>query len=334
MHFDDNQPIFEFKKAERKNIPALIALWGPSGSGKTFTALQIARGLVGPEGNIGLIDTENRRAEFYSDLVGGWDHLDLQPPFTPARYVQAMQASENSGKHHCVIIDSMSHIWAGEGGVLQMANASNSKGLNKWAGPKTEHMKAVNYLLRSHCHVIICLRAKNLNKQVGKGKDAKIVNMGLTPVCGDNLIYEMTVSALLGSDHKPVFLDQNTPFNVDPMVPTIKAPEGLKDVIVKDEYLGIQTGEAIRSWIDGGVAHSLEDDKLMNATRDLASLGIASLERHWETLNNGQKKVLLPVMPEMKAIATEADKHSQTEDDIPFESENDNPLAHKSETAA
>lgn len=45
-----------FRKAVRKGTPALISLWGVSGSGKTYSALTLARGLVGPEGTIGLIE--------------------------------------------------------------------------------------------------------------------------------------------------------------------------------------------------------------------------------------------------------------------------------------
>src|SRR3546814_13083118 len=60
-------------------------------------------------------------------------------------------------------------------------------------------------LLRSRVNVIFCLRAKALNVQVGRGKDAEIVSKGLTPICEKNFIFEMTVSALLGPDHKPVF---------------------------------------------------------------------------------------------------------------------------------
>src|SRR3546814_16848010 len=72
---------FEVVKAVRKATPALIGIWGPSGSGKTLSALRMARGMVGSEGKIVLADTENRRAEFYANEVGGWDHIDVQPPF-------------------------------------------------------------------------------------------------------------------------------------------------------------------------------------------------------------------------------------------------------------
>lgn len=141
------------KPAVRAFQPALIALWGGSSSGKTFSALRLARGLVGPHGKIGFVDTKNRRGLFYAGQAGGlWDHLDLQPPFTPERYIEAFRAFEHAGGYNSVIIDSASHVW--EGGVMKQADNNSSKGLSKWAKPKKSLKKMINVLLRSHCHVI------------------------------------------------------------------------------------------------------------------------------------------------------------------------------------
>ena len=326
---------FVIKPAVRKGIPALISLWGPSFSGKTFTALQLARGLVGPEGKIGFIDSENRRAEFYSDQVDGWDHLDLQPPFTPQRYTQALKAFEDDGGYGCVIIDSMSHIWEGEGGVLQMADESKKangkpmQGLGKWKQAKTEHKKTVNYLLRAPFHVICCFRAKDLSKQVGFGENAQIVSLGLTPICGDKLIHEFTFSALLGPDHKPVFPGKNMPYQVDPMVPILKDPLG--GAIIPGEFLSIETGKAIADWVSGGVAHNLDEDRIKAEARDVATMGMERLEQHWKTLDKPARKILLPLMDELKQIAQEFDSRAQDneeEPENPFSNPDDNnPLA-------
>src|SRR3954470_5435151 len=94
---DDSAPAFQVVEAKREAVPALIALWGFSDSGKTYSALRLARGLVGDKGKIALIDTENRRAKFYAGMFGGWLHLDLQPPFTPARYMAAHDAAIKAG---------------------------------------------------------------------------------------------------------------------------------------------------------------------------------------------------------------------------------------------
>src|SRR3954452_21520417 len=63
--------ILNIAPAERAGAHLLIQLYGPPRSGKTYTALRMARGMVGPNGRIGVLDTESGRARLYSDNVPG-----------------------------------------------------------------------------------------------------------------------------------------------------------------------------------------------------------------------------------------------------------------------
>src|SRR5690349_19428675 len=73
--------ILNIAPAERAGAHLLIQLYGPPRSGKTYTALRIARGIVGPKGQIGVLDTESGRARLYSDKVpGGVVVGELPPP--------------------------------------------------------------------------------------------------------------------------------------------------------------------------------------------------------------------------------------------------------------
>src|SRR5436305_14540497 len=73
--------ILNIAPAERAGAHLLIQLYGPPRSGKTYTALLIARGMVGPKGQIGVLDTESGRARLYSDKVpGGIVVGELTPP--------------------------------------------------------------------------------------------------------------------------------------------------------------------------------------------------------------------------------------------------------------
>lgn len=323
---------FAIVKAERKATPALIGLWGPSGSGKTFSALRLARGLVGPQGKIGVIDTENRRAEFYANVAGGWDHIDLQPPFGPQRYTEAFKSYEDAGKYGCIIVDSMSHVWEGEGGVLDIANSQTTKsgrdmiGLAKWNAPKTAYKRMLNGLLRAPFHVIFCLRAKESVRQKGKGSDAEIESLGLAPICEKNFIYEMTVSVLLGPDHRPLFKDTER-FRCSPEVPAVKAPGEVWGAIKPGEYLSEETGQAIAEWVNGGASFDQDGEKLKRAARDVASLGMDRLEQHWGTLTKAQKKILQPHLEEFKAIAAKADEEASH--DGADEPAGDDPFADK-----
>ncbi|WP_423806808.1 AAA family ATPase, partial [Phascolarctobacterium succinatutens] len=102
-----------FKKAERKKAFLKIAITGVSGSGKTYSALQLAQGLGD---KIAMIDTENGSGELYSNLCE-YDVAPMAAPFTPEKYIDYIHEAEQAG-YNVLIIDSLSHAWAGEGGVL------------------------------------------------------------------------------------------------------------------------------------------------------------------------------------------------------------------------
>ena len=114
--------ILNIVPAERAGANLLIQLYGPPRSGKTYTALRIARGMVGPKGRIGVLDTESGRARLYSDKVpGGFVVGELTPPYTPRRYLEAIEEFLAYGVD-ILVVDSFSHCWEGPGGVLEMAD--------------------------------------------------------------------------------------------------------------------------------------------------------------------------------------------------------------------
>lgn len=323
---------FEIKPAQRTQQPALISLWGGSSSGKTYSALRLARGLVGPKGKIGLIDTENRRALFYAGVVGGrWNHLDFEPPFTPERYIEAFKAYENTGGYDCVIVDSGSHVWEGEGGVLDQADRVDpSKGLYRWARPKTSYKRMMNALLRAPFHVILCLRSKMGVAQVtGTNGRKEIVSTGLVPIMEKNAIYEMTVSIAMGPNQVPMHQDINDKFWVDPNIPRIKAPHpDILSSIQPGKHLTEATGEAIRRWLDGGTRDVADE------ARRVAARGTDAFRGWWSGLATADKKALQPIIDELKGIAARADEEiargdepepePEPEYDDPFAGQNNN----------
>ena len=92
-----------------------IAIVGPSGSGKTFSALLCAFGLTNDWSKIAVIDTENHSADLYSHL-GNYSVLNLSKPFSPERYVEAIDVCEKAGMK-VIIIDSITQEWDGQGGI-------------------------------------------------------------------------------------------------------------------------------------------------------------------------------------------------------------------------
>ena len=184
---------FEFKKAARTLARLRLGITGPSGAGKTTAALRIAQGLGG---SIAVIDTERGSASLYADVCD-FDVLDLAPPYTPERYIEAVRAAEKAGYKN-IIVDSVTHEWNGVGGCLQIvdqvANASyRGNTWSAWSEVTPRHQKFVDVLLASPANIIVTMRSKTETAQVQEGGKAKVVKLGMKAEQRDGIEYEMTV---------------------------------------------------------------------------------------------------------------------------------------------
>lgn len=287
----------KIERAVREKTFTLTSIAGPSGSGKTYSAILYARGLVGPEGKIEFIDTENKRSRFYSDVAGGFDVIDLDPPFTSQRYIEAIRAFENAG-YTAIIIDSISHEWEGTGGVLEQAEAieqaTKRAGLHCWAKPKGGHKKLMNELLQTRAHLIFCCRVKEKVVQV-KGANGKteIVNEGFVVVQEKMFIYEMTVSMMLAEgSHIPTIL---------------KCPGDLLHAFPEGKKITPEVGATVHQWSDQGIAVDHELDAQRKAGLLAANGGTESLKTWWNGLGAWQKR-LEGMKETFKSIAAAADQ--------------------------
>lgn len=246
----------KFKPAQRTSVKPLIGLFGESGGGKTYSALLLARGIVGPSGKIGMIDTENGRGSLFCDMIeGGYETLEIQPPFSPEAYIQAIDEAENAGIE-CLIVDSTSHEWTGQGGYLDMKEAA----LDRMAGNdwkkrdackfaasgqvKPLHNKFVARLLRCKMPVILCFRAKD-KVSIEKDERGKTLIKASEHVCAifeGKFIYEMLIAG-------EVFAKDS----IGGYFRCIKyTHNGLLSAMPKDDMqIGIGTGTAIAKWCKG-----------------------------------------------------------------------------------
>lgn len=196
----------EIKQASRAGIKPLIAIYSESGCGKTFSALLMARGLAGESGLIVVADSESGRASLYADVIpGGFKTIDLESPFTPSRYIEALDLIESSGAA-VAVIDSGSHEWEGVGGILDMAADNEQRtgkaGLHNWKAPKFEHAKFVQRLMRSKIPVIVCLRAKYKSRQMKEnGKTVIIKDETTSPIQAEDFIFEATCHMEILQNH-------------------------------------------------------------------------------------------------------------------------------------
>lgn len=258
-----------FRKAERKKARLRLGLCGPAGSGKTYTALLIAMGLGG---KIALIDTEHGSGELYAHL-GEYDVATLAPPFTPDRYISLMKEAEKGG-YSTVILDSISHAWAGEGGLLDIHDKYSKTSPNSfaaWREVTPKHNAFVEALLQSSCHVIATMRAKTeyVLKENEKGKMTP-QKVGMAPVQREGMDYEFTTVLDLSLDHlATTSKDRTGLFNGTPFTPTI------------------DTGKALLNWLDAGVDSKPEDEK-ENVHKLMADEMISAINetKHVEHLKN------------------------------------------------
>lgn len=194
---------FEIHRATRRRAKLRLGMSGPAGSGKTYSALQIASGLGG---RIGMIDTEHGSGDLYADLLPeGYDVLSLSPPYTPARYIEAIHALEDIGVS-TIIIDSLTHAWSGEGGSLDRQGKIADKSGNSWQAWRQvtpEHNALVEALLQSRCHIIATMRAKTEYVQEKDERTGKqmVRKIGLAPIMRDGIEYEFTTFFELDVQH-------------------------------------------------------------------------------------------------------------------------------------
>ncbi len=287
---------FQFRRGERKNTSVLIGLAGASGSGKTYSALTLAVSLAYPqmtpeqimetiskEGRcrVVLIDTEGGRGLHYAPKPGAapdfknnfpFEYAEIQPPFSPDVYKDAVVSADEAG-FVVVIVDSMSHEYEGEGGILEWADKlaagvpkpgiENPEAWKRehwierpvqspgnWNLPKRSHKQMVNRFLQCRCHMIFCLRGEEKMKLVQEeGHNGKMRTKVIPaqdrplkerwePICEKRFMYEMTVSMIL------------IPSNPGVPVP-IKLEEQHHDCFPEDRQINHQSGWSLAAWASG-----------------------------------------------------------------------------------
>ena len=292
----------------------LMSISGTSGSGKTYSALLLASGIAGKNGTVGLIDAENGRGEMYADSPGivkampsGYYYIRLDPPHSPERYTEAIQAAERAGITVCVI-DSATHEWDGIGGCCEIADKNKLGGMPNWAKAKIAHKRFMNYCLSSKMHIIFCLRAQEKVRIFKKGDEIRlsptdeqgkiaerdtIVPIGLQPITEKSCVYEMLISLLL---------DEKTHAAIP-----LKVPEPLMHLFPGRRLITKEDGENIRRWNDTGAAQS-DGEQLRKRAMAAAEEGMAEYQRFFSTLSKAEKSSLTTVHSENKDIAQRVDR--------------------------
>jgi hypothetical protein len=181
----------KFNRATRHKVYLKLAITGPAGSVKTHSAILLARGLA-DGGKVAVADSENKSASVYSDRFK-FDVLDISPPFTEQKFIEAIEAAVNEG-YRVLIIDSFSHAWleildfkAG----LDAVRGSNS--YTNWSKAGAKFNKLMAVILQSQIHIICCMRSK-MDYILEPNIHGKMVprKVGLAPVMRDGIEYDFS----------------------------------------------------------------------------------------------------------------------------------------------
>jgi len=230
----------ELRKAQRKQAKIKLALQGTSGTGKTYSALLLASGMASwPQ--IAVIDTENHSADLYAHL-GEYNVLQLSKPFSPERYIAAIETCEQAGME-VIIIDSITHEWEGSGGILDIHGNLPGNSFANWAKMTPRHNAFVQKLLESPCHIICTIRTKTdyiLAEKNGKMVPEKV---GLKGITRDGMDYEFTVVFDLDLKHNAIASKDRTGLFMDRPEKVISREHGIR----------------ILQWCNQGTDPSLEE---------------------------------------------------------------------------
>lgn len=213
--------------------PALFAralLSGPPGSGKTRSALIVAEALAGEDGKVLVVDTEKESALTYADDFT-FDHLPWQPPFDPRDLASTVTEADG---YAVVVVDSMSHFWRGDGGILDIAGGKYTG----WKDARPAQVDLVEAILGIKAHVVLCARSKVEHVQEQEGGKWVVRKVGMAVVQDDDLEYELNVAVELDMDHSMTVSKSRTV--AVPVGRTFKAGHA-EDFAV-----------AYREWLEGG----------------------------------------------------------------------------------
>lgn len=264
-------------------VPLLIGLMGPSGGGKTYSAMRLATGIQRVSGgDIYVIDTEARRSLHYRKPRDRFEfrHIPFSPPFGSLDYLAAIEHCASSGAG-VIVVDSMSHEHEGPGGVLEQHDAEcdrlvkawskpgkpvyrDAVQMTAWGKPKGERRRMINSILQLPVSFIFCFRAKEKLKPV-KGKQPE--QQGFMPIAGEELVFEMTVNALLMPNAGGVPTWQSKEVGEQKM---IKLPKQFHHLAEQRGPLDESAGEEMARWAAGVSNHA--HSELVSAIDEAATV--------------------------------------------------------------
>lgn len=196
---------FIAQPASKESVLIRALFDGVSWSGKTYSALLLATGLCPAGKKIGFIDTESRASRDYADKFN-FIVMDLNPPYTPQRYEEAIRALfAQYSDIGVLVVDSISHEWDGIGGTIESKDLydrsleSQGKKVNTfatWGAFTAAHNRFFQFINTVPCHLIATCRAKT-TYEIIKGRPTKL---GLGLKQRDGIEFEFNIELAFDLD--------------------------------------------------------------------------------------------------------------------------------------
>lgn len=229
--------------AQKQTSKLRISLAAPSGGGKTYSSLRMAYGITNDWSKIGVIDTEQKSSANYKKL-GDFKLINLEAPYTPDNYIGAIQAFEIAGME-VIIIDSVTHIWKGRGGLLEYQNALGGR-FQDWAKTTPMYQKFIDSILQSKCHMITTIRKKEGYALSTEGGKTKVTKQGMDDEIRDGYSYEMTVAFDLNINHLAESSKDRTGL--------FMKSDGSNEAFMITE----ETGKQLKQWAESGITPTID----------------------------------------------------------------------------
>ncbi|MGE3768916.1 MAG: ATP-binding protein [Kofleriaceae bacterium] len=299
-----------FQKAVKTKAKLRLAFAALAGAGKTYSSLAIGSAIGAlmrknghGDGRIAVIDSERGSASLYADRFD-FDVCELVT-FSPMLYVEKIHEAERAG-YDIIIIDSLSHAWAGKDGALEKKDNAAERGGNSWTAWRDVtpmHNALVDAMLGSPAHVIATMRQKMeyVQETNAKGK-TEIRKVGLQSIQREGMEYEFTLFGDISLEHIMKIAKSRC--------------DGVVDIGDMFEKPGAAFAERIYGWLMSGADAKPRqqisvDVKLDTAkategverVRDAVADAIdASFDEYLKALDNAQ------TLPDLDKAATSASK--------------------------
>lgn len=213
-----------------------VLMYAPSFAGKTLSSLYMAAGIIMKARGcteqeayerVLLLDSEYSRGALYKH-IGNYKYKLINPPYSTDKLKEIIEYINTLDNIDVIIIDSLTHFWSKDGGILDQKAAKDKEGGNSytnWQDYTAIFNKLLDVILQSPKHIICTARAKSDTALVtnDKGKQAP-KTYGLKPELRDGIDFEFDIVFNIDKESHSLIVEKAVPgmeVYYDIMTPTL-----------------------------------------------------------------------------------------------------------------